>query len=377
MSKLFSPFQLGGVRLKNRVMISPMCQYSAIEGVAQRYHHAHYGRFALGGAGLVMLEVTAVSPEGRGTTGDLALWNEAQQEGLAPLAEIISELGAVPGIQLGHAGRKGATQRPWHGGRPLGSDDLRERNEKAWPLVAPSALAMTPDRQVPQQLDLDGIRKVRDGFVSAARRAVAAGFRVIEIHSAHGYLLHQFVSPLSNERRDEYGGDLAGRCRLTCEIVAAIKSELPSDGAVMVRVSGADGADGGHEIADTVEFARLLRKAGADAIDCSGGGLRGRASDSKLAIGIGYQAPYAAAIRREADIPTVAVGLILEGDHAETILADDDADIIAVGRAALNDPNWALHAHQLLEGGGFDAWPPQSGWWLEWRAERLRSVGLE
>lgn len=374
MSRLFSPFRLGGVSLKNRVMISPMCQYMALEGEAQTFHQVHYGRFALGGAGLVMVEVTAVLPEGMGTTGDTGLWNDRQRDALKPVAQAIAELGAVPAIQIGHAGRKGATQRPWHGGQPLGEADFAERRERPWGLVAPSAVAMSPDRQLPQALDEAGIIRVRDGFIAAARRAVDAGFKVVEVHSAHGYLLHQFVSPVSNTRSDRYGGSLEGRCRLTCEIVAGIKAFLPHDCALTVRVSASDAVDGGHEIAETAQFATLLKAAGADAIDCSSGGLTGRASDNRIAVRLGYQVPFAAAIRREIGLPTIAVGLILDGARAEAVLEAGDADLIAIGRSALDDPNWPLHAHQMLEGGSFAAWPPQYGWWLDRRASQLARI---
>lgn len=374
MSELFSPFQIGGVSLKNRVMISPMCQYAAHDGLAGCYHLAHYGRFALGGAGLVMVEATAVTPEGMGTAGDLGLWNDAQRDRLAKVAECVAALGAVPGIQICHTGRKGAAQRPWHGGGPLSDVDLRERGEAPWPLVAPSAIPMSAGRALPQALDLEGIATIRDAFVAAARRAVEAGFRVIEIHSAHGYLLNQFVSPVSNQRDDAYGGSLEGRCRLSCEIVAAIKAELPQDRALFVRISAADGVDGGHELPDSIEFARLLRQAGADLIDCSSGGLTGPASGSRLAIGLGYQVPYADAIRREVGIPTAAVGLILDGPQAEAVLTDGKADLVAVGRAALDDPNWPLHAQQALDGPGHAHWPPESGWWLDKRAAQLRAI---
>lgn len=376
MSKLFTPFQIGGVSLKNRVMISPMCQYAAQNGIAQWYHIAHYGRFALGGAGLVMIEVTAVSPEGMGTTGDLGLWTDAQQDGLADVAACISALGAVPALQIGHAGRKGATRRPWHGGGSLGEVDLVERGETPWELVAPSAIPMH-DRVTPTELDLDGISAIREAFISAARRGFAAGFKVMELHSAHGYLLNQFVSPLSNLRTDAYGGDIERRCRLTCEIVDGIRAEMPSDCALSVRISAADGADGGHDIEESIVFARMLKEAGAQVIDCSSGGLSGMASGSRLAMRLGYQVPYAHAIREAVDIPTIAVGLILDGPQAEAVLVEDSADIVAVGRAALDDPNWPVHARQRLDSPGFDHWPPESGWWLKRRAAQLKSIADE
>lgn len=374
MSRLFEGCRIGGVALKNRVMISPMCQYSAVDGVAQPWHLANYGRYAIGGAGLVMIEVTAVNRQGMGTHGDLGLWNDAQQAALAEVARTIEALGAVPGIQIGHAGRKGSSQRPWHGGRGLSDLDIVERGEAPWQLVGPSAIAMSSDRPEPAVLDGEGIAAIRQAFADTARRAVAAGFKVIEIHSAHGYLLHQFLSPLSNHRQDDYGGSPENRWRLPLEIVREVRAILPSDGALLVRVSCSDGADGGNELPETVAYAAALKEAGADAVDCSSGGISGRASANRLARGLGFQIPFSAAIRREVGIPTIGVGLILDGPQAEAVLQAGDADVIAIGRAALYDPNWALHAREALEGPGFAHWPPQHGWWLQRRAELLDSI---
>lgn len=371
MSKLFTPLTLAGVDFPNRVMISPMCQYSARNGVAQPWHVVQYGRFAMGGAGVVMVEVTAVTEQGMGTAGDLALWNDAQEAALAKVAATIRGLGAVPGIQLGHAGRKGATQRPWHGGSALSQVDTAARGEQPWPLVAPSAVAMSPDRAAPEPLSLEGVSEIRYAFVQAAGRALRAGFDVIELHAAHGYLLNQFISPVANLRNDAYGGDLHGRVRLPAEIVAGIKAQMTAGQALFVRLSVSDGVEGGHEVADSVEVAKLFRQAGADVIDCSSGGLAGRASASRLARALGYQVPFSEAIRTQAQIPTVAVGLILDGPQAEAVLQNEAADLVAVGRAALDDPNWPLHARQALDGPGYDAWPEQAGWWLErWAALR-------
>lgn len=374
MSKLFESTALGGVQLKNRVMISPMCQYSAVDGIAQPWHLVNYGRYAMGGAGLVMVEVTAVNQQGMGTWGDLGLWNDEQQAAFAQVAHFIETLGAVPGIQIGHAGRKGASQRPWHGGKGLAQEDMVERGEAPWPLVAPSAIPLSPDRPAPEALDRAGIDAIRQAFVDTARRALAAGFRVIEIHSAHGYLLNQFASPVTNRREDAYGLD---RWLLTTEITRDIRAIMPAETALSVRVSCSDGADGGNELPDIIEFAAALKAAGADVIDCSSGGIAGRASSSRLARGLGYQIPYAAEIRRQVGIPTIGVGLILNGPQAEEILQSGMADIIAIGRAALNDPNWALHAREALEGRSFQHWPPQYGWWLERRAELLDSINAE
>lgn len=373
MSMLFSPVRLGRVTLPNRVMISPMCQYSAVDGVIQRWHLTHYGRFAMGGAGLVVVEVTAVNEEGLGTHGDVGLWTDAQQAALAEVAATIRSFGAVPGIQLGHAGRKGSTQRPWHGGESLSEPDRVERGETGWPVAGPSALAM-PGRPPPRAMTLADIERVRTDFIAAAARALDAGFEVIELHAGHGYLLNQFISPLSNRRDDAYGGDLERRVRLPAEIVAGIRARMADRGALFVRLSVSDGIDGGHDVFESVAVARALKLAGADVIDCSSGGLAGRASASTLARSLGYQVPYARALRDGAQIPTVAVGLILDGPQAEQVLQDESADLIAIGRAALEDPNWALHARQALDGPGYGHWPPQAGWWLERWAALRRSI---
>lgn len=374
MSKLFSPVTLGKVTLANRVMISPMCQYSAIDGVAQPWHKVHYGRLAMGGAGLVMVEMTLVSPEGMGTAGDLGLWTDEQEAALAEVATTIRELGATPAIQLGHTGRKGATQRPWHGGMALSGGDLEARGERPWPIVAPSAIPMSADRATPRAVSLEDIDRIKRDFVQAAGRALRAGFDVIEIHAAHGYLLHQFVSPISNHRTDEYGGDLARRIRLPVEITQEIKALMGRMNALFVRMSVTDGVEEGHGVPESVTFAQALKAAGADVIDCSSGGLIGTASNSRSARSRGFQVPLARAIREGADVSTVAVGLILDGPQAEAVLKDGSADLIAVGRSALDDPNWPLHARQTIDGPGFEHWPPQSGWWLERRAALLSST---
>lgn len=374
MSQLFSPVTPGGMTLRNRVMISPMCQYRGRDGLANDWHLAHYGRFALGGAGLVMVEVTAVSPEGMGTYGDLGLWSDAQEVALARVAEVISACGAVPAIQLGHAGRKGAAQRPWQGGGALSAVDAEARGEIPWPLYAPSAVAMPAGRALPEALDPAGIERIRQAFIAAAARAFRAGFRIVELHAAHGYLLNQFVSPLSNLRSDSHGGSLENRARLSCEIVGGIRAIRPAEAAIFVRVSASDGVEGGHELPETLQFAQLLKAAGADAIDCSSGGLTGQASASRLAQGLGYQVPYAAAIREATGLPAVAVGLILDGPQAEAILRAGQADLIAIGRAALEDPNWPLRAQAELDGLDYAAWPPESGWWLGRRAELLARI---
>lgn len=374
MAKLFEPFTLGGVELHNRIMISPMCQYSARGGVANDWHRAQYGRFAMGGAGLVMVEATSVNAQGMGTPGDLGLWTDEQETALAEIARIISALGAVPGIQLGHSGRKAAAQRPWHGSGPLGPHDAAERGEFPWPVVAPSAVAMAEGWQVPLPLDAEGIKALKDDYATATRRALQAGYKVIELHCAHGYLLHEFLSPLSNLRDDDYGGCRENRMRLPLQIAALMRDLVPADGALLVRVSAVDGVEGGIELEDTIAFAQALKAIGVDAVDCSSGGLVGGATAARIPRGPGFQVPFADAIRHRADIPTIAVGLILAPLQAEAILRAGQADLIAIAREALDDPNWPLHARQVLEQDGFAGWPAQSGWWLERRASILATL---
>lgn len=375
MPHLFEPFTIGGVTLRNRVMISPMCQYSAQDGMVNDWHRANYGRFAMGGAGLVMVEATSVNAQGMGTPGDLGLWTDEQAAALAVIARQIEALGAVPGIQLGHSGRKASAQRPWHGSGPLTEADIVARGEAPWPVVAPSPIPMAEGWPVPTALDEAGIVALKADYLAATRRALAAGFRVIELHCAHGYLLHEFLSPLSNQRTDGYGGTRDNRMRLPLEIAADLRAAIPADAAMFVRVSAVDGLEGGIELDDTVAFAKAMAALGVDAVDCSSGGLAGGATAARIPRGPGFQVPYAARIRREANIATVAVGLILDGPQAEAVVAAGEADLIAIARAALDDPNWPLHARQQLMDDGFAGWPPQSGWWLERRAAILRAAG--
>ena len=371
---LFTPFQLRDLTLKNRIVISPMCQYSATEGLADDWHMAQYGRFAMGGAGLVILEATAVSPEGRITAGDLGLWEDAQVPGLARIAGFLKAQGAAAGIQLGHAGRKASAQRPWHGNGPLGQADIDAGREAPWPTVAPSALPVAENWPTPAALDMAGIERLKSAYAQAAHRALAAGFDVVELHAAHGYLLHQFLSPLSNRRDDLYGGDAAGRMRLPLEIAQEIRAIWPAGKPVFIRVSAVDHIDGGLEIEDTIAFAAALKSAGIDLVDCSSGGLTGAATAGRVPRGLGFQTGYAQAVRQQAGIASMAVGLILDAAQAEDILTQGRADLIAIGRAALDDPNWPLHAHRALCGETYDIWPPQSGWWLERRAAILRAL---
>ena len=369
--RLFTPLALRGVTLKNRIVISPMCQYSAVDGHANDWHLVHLGRFALGGAGMVFTEATAVEARGRITHGDLGLWEDGQIAGLSRVADFLRAHGAVPAIQLAHAGRKASMQRPWHGNGPLDERD-RARGDLPWQVVAPSALPLDEGWLVPHELSLAEIAALQDAWRHAARRALAAGFDVLEMHSAHGYLGHEFLSPLSNRRGDRYGGDLAGRMRFTLETAAAVREVWPQDKPLFVRVSSVDGLEGGWTIEDTVTLARELAACGVDVVDCSSGGLAGSATAARVKRGPGFQVPFAERVRREAGVKTMAVGLILEAQQAEAILEADQADLIAIGREALYDPSWALHAEAALGlQGEFESWPVQSGWWLERRRRSM------
>ena len=370
---LTSPVALRGLTLRNRIVISPMCQYSATpDGCPTDWHLVQYGRFAVGGAGLVFVEATCVTPGGRGTPGDLGLWEDGHIAPLARIVEFLHGQGAAAGIQLGHAGRKGATRRPWHGSTPLDGADLTERAEVGWPLVAPSALPMAEGWPMPQELSLADIDQLKAEYAAAARRALAAGFDVVELHAAHGYLIHEFLSPISNTRTDAYGGDHAGRMRLPLEIAAILREIWPDDRPVFVRVSAVDHMDEGIQLEDTVAFARALQAVGVDVVDCSSGGISGGATVARIPRGPGFQVPFAHAVR-QAGMASMAVGLITTPELAETILQDGRADLIAIGREALEDPNWPLHARRALGDDSFDHWPEQHGWWLERRVASLRA----
>lgn len=369
--RLCRPVALRGTTLRNPIVISPMCQYSAVNGEAGDWHRVHLGRFAMGGAGMVMVEATAVTEQGRITPGDLGLWDDRQIPGLRGIAGTLKGLGAVPGIQLGHAGRKAATQRPWQGHGPLTATDAA-RGEPPWPVIAPSPLPVADGWPVPAELDRAGIAALVEAWRTAAARALEAGFEAVELHCAHGYLLHQFLSPLSNRRTDGYGGDPAGRCRFPLEVAAAVRAVWPVERPMFVRISATDWIEGGWTIEDSVAFSRDLRDLGIDVIDCSSGGMTGvSATAAAVPRHPGFQVPFAGRIRREAGIATMAVGLILDGRQAEAILRDGEADLVAIGREALDDPNWPLHARQQLCDGSFDGWPEQSGWWLARRARTL------
>jgi 2,4-dienoyl-CoA reductase-like NADH-dependent reductase (Old Yellow Enzyme family) len=367
---LLTPFTLRSVVLPNRLVVAPMCQYSVTDGFVGDYHLVHLGRFALGGFGLVVVEATGVSADGRISSGDVGLWSEEHVPGLARIVDFLHAEGTAAGIQLSHAGAKASSRRPWDGVGPVTSDNARP-GEEPWPTVAPSAVPVGPEWPTPHALTVSEMTGIREAFVAATRRALTAGFDVVELHAAHGYLLNQFLSPLTNRREDAYGGSLEARMRFPLEVVDAVRAAWPDDRPLFVRVSSVDGSADGTTIEDTVAFARELEARGVDAVHTSGGGLGGGWAHP---IGYGYQVPYAARIREEAGIPTVAVGLIVDPKQAEAIVARGQADLVALAREAQDDPNWAVHAARALTG-GYDVYPVQAGPRLATRDRLLARLG--
>lgn len=371
MAKLFDKIKLRDVEIRNRAIVSPMCMYSAKDGVLSDFHLVHIGKFALGGAGLIFIEATGVSPEGRITHGDSGLWNDEQIEPLKRIVDFMKAHNTTPGIQLAHAGRKASTQRPWEGGGALTEKEFA-RGEKPWATVAPSAIPFDPTWVVPKAMDEKDMEKVKDDFVAAAKRALKAGFEVVEMHNAHGYLLQSFLSPIANRREDNFGGSLANRMRFPLEVAQALRDTWPADKPMFVRVSSIDGVEGGFSIEDAIAYAKELKKIGVDVIDCSSGGQPGK---STIHPDFGYQVPYAKAIREQADIKTAAVGLIVEAHQAQKIIEDGEADFVALAREALNEPFWFLHAQQELgqvdEKNSYSDWPQQYSFWLDKRKHTL------
>lgn len=359
MSLLFTPYTLGDVTFRNRAVVAPMCQYSAQHGYANDWHMVHLGRFALGGFGLVILEATGVVPEGRISYADLGLWEDGQIAPLARIVDFLHDNGSAAGIQLAHAGRKAATPVSW---RPSFSETEAEKEKFAfehWVPVAPSPEAHSdnPDFQVPHELDAAGIRRVIDGFVAAAIRADKAGFDVVEIHAAHGYLINQFLSPVANHRTDNYGGSRENRMRLLLEVTEAVRAVWPAGKPLLVRISATDGREDGWQVADSVVLSRELKARGVDMVHVSSGGFVGFG----LKAAPLYQVPMSAEVRNGAEVPTMAVGLLDNPVDAERVLEEGSADMIALARGALEDPNWALHAYHTLEGGkSYDLWPVQA-----------------
>ncbi|NUR05909.1 MAG: NADH:flavin oxidoreductase/NADH oxidase [Nocardioidaceae bacterium] len=352
MSALFTPIRLRDLEVRNRVWVSPMCQYSAHHGVPDDWHLVHLGSFARGGAGLVFTEATAVVPEGRISPEDTGIWNDEQQAAWTRIAAFVRDRGATPGMQLAHAGRKASTRAPWLGRGPVPDD------AGGWRPVAPSALAFPGLRDDPRALEHDEVAALPDAFAAATRRAVEAGFEAVEVHAAHGYLLHTFLSPLSNRREDEYGGSFEGRTRLLLDVVRAVRGALGEARPVAVRLSATEWTDGGWTVEDSVKLAPLLTEAGADLVDCSSGG---NVADATIPVGPGYQVELARRVRADGGIRTGAVGMITEPEQAEQIVADGSADVVLLARALLRNPHWAFAAaHELgvPVGGGVD-WPDQ------------------
>jgi 2,4-dienoyl-CoA reductase-like NADH-dependent reductase (Old Yellow Enzyme family) len=349
MPGLFDSLTLRSVTLKNRIAVSPMCQYSCIDGFANDWHFVHLGSRAVGGAGLVFTEATAVLPEGRISPQDLGIWTDAHVEPLARIVRFLHQQGSEAGMQLAHAGRKASTRRPWDGGGEL------KEEEGGWrKVVAPSAIRFADNYPEPQELTLDGIREVTDAFAQAAGRALTAGFRVLEIHAAHGYLLQEFLSPISNHRQDEYGGTLDHRTRLLREVVEAVRGRWPEQLPLFVRISSTDWQEGGWDLEQSVELARQLKPLGVDLIDCSSGG---NVATARIAFGPGYQTPFAARIRCRAEIATGAVGLITSAAQADHIIATGQADLVILAREMLRDPYFPMRAAREL--GRKTSWPAQ------------------
>jgi 2,4-dienoyl-CoA reductase-like NADH-dependent reductase (Old Yellow Enzyme family) len=358
MSKLFSPATLRGLTLRNRTVVAPMCQYSAQDGFANDWHFVHLGRFAIGGFGLVILESTAVVPEGRISYADLGLWKDEQVAPLAHIVDFLHKQGAAAGIQLGHAGRKASTPVPWRNGFDETDTEKAALHFESWTPVAPSALIHAEGKNftTPVALDDAGIRDVIDSFAAAARRANEAGFDTIEIHAAHGYLLDQFLSPLANKRTDRYGGSRENRMRLLLEVVDAVRAVWPEDKPLLVRLSVSDWHPEGWQVEDSVVLARELKARGVDAIDASSGGFEG----ARIPAAADYQVPFAKTIRAETGLPTIAVGLLGNVNRAEEIIATGEADFIALARGALDEPNWPVHARHELGDNDYDLWPDQA-----------------
>jgi 2,4-dienoyl-CoA reductase-like NADH-dependent reductase (Old Yellow Enzyme family) len=348
MSRLFSPLQLRSVAFRNRVFVSPMCQYSSRDGFPTDWHLVHRGSRAVGGAGLVMVEATAVSPQGRISPDDSGIWSDGHADAFAPIARFIGAQGATVGMQLAHAGRKASTDLPWKGGGPLAPD------RRGWQPIAPSPLPYAPGYLVPREMTSEDLAAVRAQFEAAARRALTAGFQVVEVHCAHGYLLHEFLSPLANRRKDEYGGSLENRMRFPLAVIRSVRDAWPQDLPVFVRISATDWAEGGWDLEQAVTFCRRMKDLGIDLIDCSSGGL---VHHAVAPSGPGFQTPFATAIRREAGIATGAVGLITEPVQAEQIVANGLADAVLLAREMLRNPYWPLYAARVLKADV--AWPNQ------------------
>lgn len=356
---LLTPLTIRGVTFRNRIVMSPMCQYSSREGLADDWHLVHLGSRAVGGTGLVMVEATAVTRDGRISPGDMGIWGDQHVEPLARIARFVASQGAVPGIQLAHAGRKASSEAPWKGGAML-----KTAAEGGWTVVGPSPLPFRVGDPVPVPLDHPAIDAVVDAFAAAARRALSAGFRVLEIHAAHGYLIHEFLSPLSNQRDDEYGGGFENRTRLVHRIADRLRALMPEELPLFVRISATDWADGGWDADQSVELSKALCAKGVDLIDVSSGAL---VPDARIPVGKGFQVPFARKIRDEAGVMTAAVGMITEPKHANEIITGGDADLVFIARELLREPYWALKAEYDL--GAEPSWPIPYGYAVKRRVK--------
>jgi len=372
---LFTPLTLRGVTLPNRVVVSPLCMYSSVDGMANDWQFAHLSTFARGKAGLVFTEATAVEPRGRITPACLGIWTDEQAESIKPTVRFIEEMGCVPGMQIAHAGRKGSANPPFKGATPLAADD-----PDVWETVAPSAEPVGEGWPVPHALKTEEIAQIVEDFAAAARRAAKVGFKVLEIHGAHGYLIQAFLSPLANKRNDAYGGDIQGRMRFALEVTEAVRAAWPDDLPLFFRISAVDGPADGWSLEDSVILSRELAARGVDVVDCSAGGVRGAPAFRTNEAGApmqsrgerppGFQVPYAEGVKRDADVKTMAVGVIFDPQQAEDILQDGRADLVALGREIMYNPFWPLHAAQAL-GADPDSemWPRQYAWAVKRRSE--------
>jgi len=346
---LFSPLTLRGVTFPNRIGVSPMCMYSATDGHATDFHLVHLGRFALGGAGLIIMEATAIKPEGRISHHDAGIWSDDHIAGLERITRFIKMHGSVPGIQLAHAGRRASVTEPWRGGTPLSLGEGEQGAEAAWETDGPSTLPAGPDWPRPHEMSVGEIHRSIDDWADAAKRAIAAGFQVIELHGAHGYLLHSFVSPLSNNRTDSYGGSAEDRMRYPVEVAKAVREAIPDDVVLSYRASSVDGIDGGLTIEDTTELAKHLAGVGVDIVDTSSGGITAdRSVDTRVRRGFGFHAEFSGTVKEVVGIPTATVGMIVDPEQADALVATGTCDMVLVGRGMLDDPNWAMHAHDRL-----------------------------
>ncbi len=369
MSILFEPLYIRNLKLRNRTVVSPMCQYTAVDGVMNNWHHCHLTAFGRGGFGLVIFEATAVESIGRITHGCTGLWNDEQLNSMIPIVKSVKDSGAATCLQLAHAGRKASCQRPWEGDAALTEAEF-SKGELAWDIVGPSPIPFEEGWLIPHELTVSEIKEIIDSWVLAAKRAELAGFDALEIHSAHGYLSHSFLSPISNKRTDIYGGSRENRMRFTLDLAEAVRAVWPEGKPLFIRLSTVDGKEGGWDIDDSIALTRILSDIGVDVIDCSSGAIAAAGKNTLPTPTPGYQVSFSSEIRNKAQILTQAVGLITDPSQAETILRSGQADLVALAREALYNPFWPLHAAQALNADiDFQIWPHQYGHWLELRSQ--------